>query len=76
MHHGGGNISIPTKSVEVIEDLVPLHGTEVTLRLPRSVKRVTLEPEGRECSFSGKAGEVSVEIDRFQCHQMVAFEHE
>ena len=58
--------------VEVIEDLLPLRDVEVTLRLPDSIKRVTLEPQGKEIAFSMENDRIKVVLDEFTCHQMVS----
>ena len=62
----------PPQPVEVIEDLLPLHDVEVSLKLPRSITRVTLEPQGAEIPFRQAHGRLLFAIDRFVCHQMVA----
>ena len=67
-HMGGSGL------IEVIEDLPPCCDVRISLRLDRQVSRVTLEPQGVEAKFCSKNGRVEVEIDRFICHQMVAFE--
>ncbi len=71
MHLPGGT-SGPMRSVEVIEDLLPLHNVEVTVTLPRKIRKVTLEPQGREIPFEADSfGRISLKIDSFTCHQMV-----
>ncbi len=57
--------------VEVIEDLLPLRDVEVTLALPRNVKSVTLEPQGKEITFSEANGRLTLEVSEFTCHQIV-----
>ena len=64
-----------SKPVEVIEDLLPLRDTEVLLRLPESVKRVSLEPQGKEIAFSLENDRIKVSVDEFTCHQMLAVEY-
>lgn len=64
--------SIP---LEVIEDLLPLHDVEVSLKLPVEVKRVTLEPQGQEIDFDSENGELKLKIDEFTCHQMVVLHY-
>jgi len=70
MQLSGGNISA-TKSIEVIEELMPLHQVEVALRPPAPVRKVTLEPEGIEMPFAVREGQLHLTIDQFTCHQMV-----
>lgn len=71
MHLAGGNVPAAMKSVEVIEDLPALHGVRVSLRLPEPVRRVTLEPEGRELAFTGDGARVELELAAFSCHAMI-----
>ncbi len=57
---------------EVIEELLPLRGTDVTLRPPQPVTRATLEPQGAELPLTRNAdGSVSLRVEEFTCHQMV-----
>jgi len=57
--------------MEVIEDLTPCCDVQVSLQLDRPVRRVTLEPQGKEIPFRMESGRVEIELDRFTCHQMV-----
>lgn len=57
--------------VEVIEDLLPLRDTEVTLRLPETIRSVKLEPQGTELQFTQADGELKLCVGEFTCHQMV-----
>jgi hypothetical protein len=62
------------QSVEVIEDLVPLHDIECAVRLPERAhpSSVTLEPEGVALPFTEDAGRVRFTVPRLLCHQIVA----
>jgi hypothetical protein len=75
MEMSGGNLSMPTRSVEVIEELMPLHNTTVSLKLPRTITRATLQPQGREIDVDENGGQVSLTIDEFTCHQMVVLDY-
>jgi hypothetical protein len=66
----GGNAS-GGRSVEVIEELPPLHNTEVTLSLPGKVKKAILAPSGDTVEFETNGDNVTVRIPEFSCHQMV-----
>ena len=68
MQLSGGNTS-GGRSVEVIEDLPPLHDVEVTLQLP--AKSAKLVPQGEEVSLERSEGRVSVRLPKFSCHQMI-----
>ncbi len=59
--------------VEVIEELVPLRDVSVRVRLPGSVRSVTLEPQGVELPFETGQDGVSLTVPEFTCHQMVCF---
>ncbi|NLB69325.1 MAG: hypothetical protein GX804_06550 [Lentisphaerae bacterium] len=74
----GGNLKLENvqssghlRSVEVIEELLPLYNVDVKVRSPRKVKSVTLEPQGKAIEFSQKGSWVSFKVDEFTCHQMV-----
>lgn len=75
MQLSGGNLESKARSVEVIEELLPLYGTEVKLKLDKKVSKVTLEPQGQEIEFTKDGGEISFSIDKFICHQMVVLQH-
>ena len=68
MQLSGGNVS-GGKSVEVIEDLPPLHDIEVTLQLP--VKSARLVPQGADISIEKSGDRVTLRIPKFSCHQMI-----
>jgi hypothetical protein len=70
-----GFIMRRTQTIEIIEDLVPLRDTEVSLSLPKSIKRATLEPQGANLPFSEEDGRVKLTVDAFACHQMVALHY-
>ena len=68
MNLSGGNTS-GGKSVEVIEDLPPLHDIEITLRLP--VKTAILAPQGGELPLKKSGDRATLRLPAFSCHQMV-----
>ena len=69
----GGNTS-GGRSVEVIEELPPLHGTEVHLRLPEKITKAVLVPSGNPVPFVRQGSTVTVRIPEFSCHQMLEFQ--
>jgi hypothetical protein len=72
MHLSGGTSSGALRGVEVIEELLPLHDVEATVKLPRKVTKVTLEPQGKKIPFeTDSSGRISLKLDSFTCHQMV-----
>jgi hypothetical protein len=68
----GGNAS-GGRSVEVIEELPPLHHTEINLRLP-GVKKAFLAPSGVSIDLERNADTVTARIPEFSCHQMIEFQ--
>ncbi len=62
------------KSTEIIEDIIPIHDTEVEIRLPSRPSRVYLAPEGREIPFEYDGGVMKLKVDRFECHAMIVIE--
>ncbi len=62
-------------TMEVIEDLTPCCDVKLTLRLDKPVRRVTLEPQGKEIPFRSADGHLEFEVDRFSCHQMLVLAH-
>jgi len=67
--------AVPIKrgeSTHVIEDLVPIHNTEFTVRCDREIKRVTLAPEERELPFECEGGVCRFTLPEFTSSQMVA----
>lgn len=78
----GGNVTFSPEGfvrnstpLQVIEDLLPLRNTEVSLKLPKQVKSATLEPEVGALPFEVKDGRIALKIDEFTCHQMVALHY-
>jgi Hypothetical glycosyl hydrolase 6 len=70
----GGNLS-KAGNIEVIEELLPLHNTEVTLRTTKLVKSISLEPQGKELDFEQLDNAIKINIDEFICHQMIVLHH-
>ncbi|MDQ8192876.1 beta-galactosidase trimerization domain-containing protein [Coraliomargarita sp. SDUM461004] len=67
----GGNISGAQQSYEVIEDLVPLTGLTVEIRLNIVVNSVRLEPSGESLEFEQINGIVYFKVAELLCHQMI-----
>ncbi len=68
-------IAKPMQAVEVIEELLPLCNTQVSLKLDKPIRNITLEPEGKELPFSQNNGRIDIELDSFTCHQMVVLHY-
>jgi len=57
--------------IEIIEDLLPVRGVEVTVAVPQKIRKASLEPQGTEIPFVAEKGVVRFTIAEFTCHQMV-----
>ncbi len=55
----------------VIEDLLPLHNVEVSLKLREKISRATLVPQMKEIPFEYKDGRVCFTVPEMECHQMI-----
>ncbi len=71
----GGNMVGSAKGTEVIEDLMPLNGTEVELRLNREIKSAKLEPQGIDLPYTTTEKGIKLSVDSFICHQMIALNY-
>ncbi|TVY10494.1 beta-galactosidase trimerization domain-containing protein [Paenibacillus cremeus] len=60
--------------VEVIEDLLPVLDTQVSLAIPEKVRRVYLAPQLEELPFDQDGGTVRFTLPRLECHQMVVLD--
>jgi len=57
--------------IEVIEDIVPLHDVEVTVRTSRPVNGVYLAPQMTPLPYRYENHAVSYTVPKVECHQMV-----
>ncbi len=62
------------KSIEVIEDIIPVHNVEVELLLDKAPSRVYLAPECVDIPFSFENGRLSYTVPKVDCHAMVVIE--
>jgi hypothetical protein len=61
--------------LSVIEDVIPLYGLKVSLRLPQTVRSAMLQPLGHPIDFETAAdGRIEIEVSRLEGHQMVVFD--
>ena len=68
--------AVPTKrgkSTEIIEDIYPVSGIDLKVKLPGEVKRVYLAPQNIDLAFEIKNGYICVKDITVDCHQMVVF---
>jgi hypothetical protein len=57
--------------VEIIEELLPLRDTRVSLRVPRTIKTARIVPEGEMLPFVQTGDAVAFTVREFTGHQMV-----
>ena len=66
--------AVPTKrgkDIEVIEDIYPVYDIDLSVKLPREIKKVYLAPQNTEIPFEQKDGRVNVKVEKLDCHQMI-----
>ncbi|MDA0991894.1 MAG: alpha-amylase [Verrucomicrobia bacterium] len=68
-------IAIGARSVEVIEELMPLREITIQLKLPRKIRGATLEPEGKRLAFETTPTGIRLSIESVTCHQMVVLSY-
>jgi len=71
----GGNASAGMQSYEVIEELTPIHGIEVSVQTESTIRSVTLEPEGTPLPYEMADGLLTLTVPKLCCHQMVCLSH-
>lgn len=59
------------RSLEVIEDLIPLRDVRVSVNVPRKVKSARLVPSGEALAFTQADGAVSFTVPEFTAHAMI-----
>jgi len=59
---------------QVIEDLIPIHKTEVTINVNRSFEKAYLIPGKKELKMIKEGTKISVLVPEFACHTAVVFE--
>jgi len=72
LNQSGGSVTSSGQTIEVIEDLLPLNRTKVTLYNLPTISNVTLEPQGINLEFTQNNEHLHFMVDEFICHQMVA----
>lgn len=63
------------ENIEVIEDILPVYGVEVTVRVRETVKRVYLAPQNEDIGFTQTADGVAYVVPKLDCYQMVVLEY-
>ncbi|RAP77581.1 beta-galactosidase trimerization domain-containing protein [Paenibacillus montanisoli] len=60
--------------IEVIEDILPVYDTKVTLQLKEEATAVYLAPQRTEIPFAQQDGKLTYSLERLDGHQMVIIE--
>lgn len=60
--------------INVIEDIMPVLNTAVSVKVDKPTRRVYLAPQGEDIEFAEKNGRVDFVVDSFECHQMIVIE--
>lgn len=63
-----------TSNVEVIEDIVPVYDTEVSVKIDKKVEKLYLAPQMEELEFVQKDDVLTYVVPKIDCHQMVVIE--
>lgn len=71
MELSGGTVSGETRSIEVIDELLPLHEVKVSAKLSAKVASVTCVPDGDKLEFEQKEGRLEFVLPKLECHQMI-----
>lgn len=64
------------KTVEAIEDIVPLYNTKLCVNVPEKIHHVYLAPQMTELKFENCEDGIFCTIPEMECHQIVVFEYE
>lgn len=63
------------KNVQIIEDLVPIYKTEVTLKINKDkVSRVYKAPQMEDIEYALENGILKYTVDKFECSQLIIIE--
>lgn len=62
-------------NIEVIEDIIPLYGIEVNVRIPERATRVYLAPQIEEIPFTQDNELLTYTVPKVECHQMVVIDY-
>ncbi len=74
MKFSGGNVKA-AGTIEIIEELTPLHNIEISLKTDKTIKSVNLQPENRKLDFESAENMVDFKIDSFNCHAMIVMDY-
>jgi hypothetical protein len=62
------------KELDTIEDVIPLHNIEASVRVERKVRSISTVPDGHGLSFHQNGDRAEFVVPRIQGHQMICIE--
>ena len=63
------------ENVEIIEDIIPIHDTEVEIVTDKTIKSVYLAPQNEKIDFKQEGDKVSFKVDKFENYQMAILDY-
>ncbi len=63
------------ENTQIIEDLIPIYDTTVSVKTDKKPRSVTLVPENKKLKFKYKDGKVEFTIPKFECWQMTEIKY-
>ena len=63
------------EKTQIIEDLIPIYDTTVSVKTDKKPRSVTLVPENKKLKFKYKDGVVEFTIPKFECWQMTEIKY-
>ena len=63
------------EKTQIIEDLIPIYDTTVSVKTDKKPRSVTLVPENKKLKFKYKDGKVEFTIPKFECWQMTEIKY-
>ncbi len=70
--------AVPTsrgENIQIIEDILPVYNTEVSIKMDKKAKSVYLAPQNKPIEFIQDGNKLSYKVDCFECHQMVVIDY-
>ncbi len=62
------------RSIEIIEDIIPIYGCTVSIKYGKAPKRVYLAPQMQDIPYTYENGRINYTVERFENHQMTVME--
>ncbi len=63
-----------TPHLDIVEDIVPLFDVPLSLKMPKSPRRVYVAPEREPVEFEYLVGRVNLRVPAVRGHAMIVFE--